>query len=260
MNTNQNNIFFYRDRDPASIQIYTLLKSNNLLNYFKLIDVDKTRVPVNIQRIPALLIPQIKRILYDNEIFNFIHNISSNKRTNNMNNHNNYIEDYQNHKVIDMNKYNQNTPNINQNTTNINHNQNTNINKSNIQQYIQSNIQSNNQKKYNEQKNILGFIECEMSGFSDNYTFSDSNINIAPQHNFVKSDDVIKIFTVNDNTKLSINETKNRISKLTDERNKDNEMFKMKNTESRNNKLYNEQIKKINEKLNEIVKKKEQQL
>lgn len=256
MNNSQNNLFFYRDKDPVSIQIYTLLKSNNLLNYFKLIDVDKTRVPANIQRVPALLVPQIKKILYDNEIFNFIQTITINKRST-MNQQNNYIEDYQNNRIINMNKYKQ-TIQQNQNIQNVN-NTNNSIDKSNIQQFVQSSVQTNYNQNTN-QKNILGFIEGEMSGFSDNYTFSDSNINIAPQHNFVKSDDVIKIFTVNDNTKLNARETKDKIMKLTEERNKENELFKSKNLESRNNKMYNEQIKKINEKLNEMVRKKEQQM
>ena len=71
--TKPNNIFFYNPNCETSKRIYNVLLSTNLLPYFSMVDTTKLKqLPPHIAQIPALLIYNIKKILYGNKIFEFI--------------------------------------------------------------------------------------------------------------------------------------------------------------------------------------------
>lgn len=218
----EQNIFFYRDRDKNCEQVYFLIKNNGLLNYFKCINIETTKINCNIKTIPALLIYKLKQILYGNDIFIFLNNIIQQQKINSM----------------------KNNITLQNNKSNLQNNQiNTQIQQQNI-----NNLQQN-------KSHIIGYIESEMNGFSDTYTFSSPDINISPQHNFIGSKEDIKIYTGNDNNKIKTSDTIKTINKIKELRLNENKQMKEIQYKNQQNKQNQEDIKQINNKINEFVKK-----
>ena len=199
------NVFFYRDNDKLSNHIYLIMKHNNLINYFDCVNVDTAHIHIRLMTVPALLIYELKQILYGDNIFKFLNNIIQ---------QNNIKEQQFKQLQQERQRY------INQTQQPIT--KNTNNTQTNTQTNIQNNIQEQNIKHTQPQNNIIGFIQQEMSGFSDNYTFSSPNINISPQHNFINSNENIKIYTGNDVKKITNNQTPYMINKLKEIRNTEN--------------------------------------
>lgn len=234
------NVFFYRDNDKLSNHIYLIMKHNNLINYFDCVNVDTARIHIRLMSVPALLIYELKQILYGENIFKFLNNIIQQ----------NNIKDQQFKQLQqERQRY------INQTQQSIT--KNTNNTQTNTQTNIQNNIQEQNIKYTQPQNNIIGFIQQEMSGFSDNYTFSSPNINISPQHNFINSNENIKIYTGDDVKKITNNQTPYMINKLKEIRNTENKEIQQYQLNSRNNKKNQEDIKNLNAKIEAFIKKKQ---
>lgn len=259
------NIFFFRDKCPICIQIFALLKSNNMINYFTFVDVDKTKIPQLITRVPAMIIYG-KKILYDHEIFKFINTIIQQNRMSGQIafQQNNQINDFQGNKMVNIH------PQINQSyITSFVKNPNLTISnqKSNEQlerfdQQIQQNIQQTNKQTAfgNANKKVIGYVENEMNGFSDKYTFSDADINVVPQHSFVKANDIIKIYTGEKDTKLSKTDIDNSVQSLMNKRRKENEEIGLVQEANRNNPIYHEQIKQLTTSIESLVSKRNQNI
>jgi len=231
----EQNIFFYRDRDKNCEQVYFLIKNNGFLNYFKCINVDITKP--NIKAVPALLIYKLKQILYGQEIYIFLNNLI--QQQNIKQQQINLMRNSINNSIRPITPPPQNT---NQTQTNP--------------QIIQQNIQQQNINRLQQNKsNIIGYIESEMNGFSDSYTFSSPDINILPQHNFTGSNENIKIYTGNDTTKIKTSDTVKTIQKIKELRLNENKQLKDLQYKSQQNKQNQDEIKRINNQINEFVKK-----
>lgn len=231
------NIFFYRDGDKLCNQVYFIMKNNGFLTYFNCINVDNTKINIKLQSIPALLIQKLNSILYGNDIFNFLNNIIQNNQ-----------KQIQMQQQVNMHRM------IQSNQQNINNNQQENIQ---TNQSVQQTIQQQNINKSinNQPSKIIGYVESEMNGISDNYTFSSPDINIMTQHSFTKPDENIKIYTGNDQTKIKTSDMKATIQKIEKIRKSEESQIKEVQYANQKNKQNQEEIKKLNNKINEFVKK-----
>ncbi len=230
----EQNIFFYRDKDRNCEQVYFLIKNNGFLNYFKCINVETSRINLPIKAIPALLIYKLKQILYGNDIFIFLNNLIQQ----------NNIQQQR----LNLMKYSIN----NSIKPATNNQQNIQLQNNQIKQNIQQQNLNNSQQQ--NKSHIIGYIESEMNGFSDNYTFSSPDINIAPQHNFTGSNEEVKIYTGNDNNKIKTSDTMKTINKIKELRLNESKQLKELQFKSQQNKQNQEDIKQINNKINEFVK------
>lgn len=259
---NNKNIFFYRDGDKLCNQVYFIMKNNGFLTYFNCINIDTTKINIRLQSIPALLIQKLNTILYGNDIFNFLNNIIQNNQK--------QIQMQQQvnmHKIVQTNQQNNNLQNGIINQSNNQHQQN------NIQQIQQQNYQQQqtpsihqtiqqqnmNNSVNNQQSKIIGYVESEMNGISDSYTFSSPDINIMTQHSFTKPDENIKIYTGNDQTKIKTYDMKNTIKKIEQIRKSEEIQIKEVQYANQKNKQNQVEIKKLNNKINEFVKKHQQE-
>lgn len=248
------NIFFYRDGDKLCNQVYFIMKSNGFLNYFNCINVETTKINIRLQSIPALLIQKLNSILYGNDIFNFLNNIIQNNQKQAQ-----MQQQVNMHKMVQTSQQNGNYPVINQG--NNQQYQQQNYQQSQQTQTIQQTIQQQNMNKTinNQSSKIIGYVESEMNGISDSYTFSSPDINIMTQHSFTKPDENIKIYTGNDQTKIKTSDMKNTIKKIEQIRKSEETQIKEIQYTNQKNKQNQEEIKKLNNKINEFVKKHQQE-
>lgn len=226
------NIFFYRDRDKLCEQIYIIMKHNGFLNYFNCVNVETTRINIQLQQVPALLIYKLRKILYGQQIFNFL-----NERIQQSNLQTQQYQQMQQARETSL---------IQQHNMPLQ------------QQSMQSTIHNQNMNNITNQQpktNIVGYVESEMSGFSDNYTFSNPDINIMPQHTFLGSTDDIKIYTGNDTNKLTQANTKKAIDRIKEIRQTETQQIQRDQAISRNNKQSQQDIKNLTNRINEFVKK-----
>lgn len=261
------NIFFYRDGDKLCNQVYFIMKSNGFLNYFNCINIETTKINIRLHSIPALLIQKLNTILYGNDIFNFLNNIIQNNQKQMQ-----MQQQVNMHRMVQTNQQNGNFQVMNQGinqgiNSGINQGINTEINQGINQQYqqtqsIQQTIQQQNMNKTinnNQPSKIIGYVESEMNGISDSYTFSSPDINIMTQHSFTKPDENIKIYTGNDQTKIKTSDMKDTIKKIQQIRKSEESQIKEVQYANQKNKQNQEEIKKLNNKINDFVKKHRQE-
>ena len=260
MNTNKN-IFFYRDGDKLCNQVYFIMKNNGFLNYFQCVNVETTKLNIRLQSIPAILIQKLKSILYGNDIFNFFNNIIQNNQKQMQ-----MQQQVNMHRMIQTNQqFNYSQQSINQNNIQEN-NQDFQQNYQQLppqqqSQSIQQTIQQQNMNKTinNQPSKIIGYVESEMNGISDSYTFSSPDINIMTQHSFTKPNEEIKIYTGNDQTKIKTSDMKSTIQQIEKIRKTEESQIKEVQYANQKNKHNQDEIKKLNSKISEFVKKHQQE-
>jgi len=71
------NILFYSRKCKACLNLLTILKNENLLNYFKLFCVDDhlNSIPPQITTVPTMMVAGVNKLLVAKEIFEWIQNI-----------------------------------------------------------------------------------------------------------------------------------------------------------------------------------------
>lgn len=280
MNQNQNlNIFFYCDNNSKCEQVYLILKTNNLIPSFRCVNVETTKISFKLKEVPAILIYKLKQIYYNQELYKFLNVLIQQQQKQIQHQriiqqHQQYYQPQQYQANLQNIQYNQTQPqlinnmnskdNIYNNRILQNMNSNMSILNSNNQQFDprlnqQNNIQQQLIKKNQNimkgpvQKKILGYVENEMNGLSDIYTFQDPNVNITPQHNFVNITDEIKIYTGNDNNILTANDTIKTLNKLKQIRETEEKNIQKQQKLSQNDKNKQDMIKQINDKLQEYA-------
>ena len=246
------NIFFYRDGDKLCNQVYLIMKNNGFLNYFNCINIETTKINIKLQSIPALLIQKLGSILYGNDIFNFLNNSIQNKQKQIQMQQ--QVNMYKAIQTSQQNNYPQNG--MIQQQMNRPKSLQDNPQQQNIQQTIQQ--QNMNKTVNNQQSKVIGYVESEMNGLSDNYTFSRPDINIMTLHTFTKPDENIKIYTGNDQTKIKTSDMKKTIEQIEKIRKSEESHIKEIQYSNQKNKQNQEEIKKLNNKINEFVKKHQQ--
>ena len=153
------------------------MKQYQIDKEFKIINVDnnKSEVIKKIKVIPTMIIPSINKVIIGESVNDFVISVinSSIKKLNNANtkaiqkSFNQYstkITDEQHNKLIDK-------PILDKSTVNIDNEE--------LKETLNNEL---NNKHSNKTNPILGYIEDEMGGLSDKYSYL--NINISPIHNY----------------------------------------------------------------------------
>ena len=158
---NRPNLLFY-SRTNNCIELLRMMKQYQLDKEFKIINVDnnKNEVIKKIKVIPTMIIPSINKVIIGEDVNDFVISIIKSRIKEPINN--TQLTDEQHNKLIDK-------PILDKSTLNI------------------TNEEVKETNNYNENKNnkttpILGYIEDEMGGLSDKYSYL--NINISPMHNY----------------------------------------------------------------------------
>ena len=77
------NILFYSTKCNYCYQFINLLKSENMLNYFKMICVDNNKnIPSIVTKVPTIIISKTNNIYMANEAFQWLNNLKNAKNTN----------------------------------------------------------------------------------------------------------------------------------------------------------------------------------
>lgn len=158
---NRPNLLFY-SRTNNCIELLRMMKQYQIDKEFKIINVDnnKNEVIKKIKVIPTMIIPSINKVIVGEDVNEFVISIIKSRIKESINN--TPLTDEQHNKLIDK-------PILDKSTLNI------------------TNEEVKETNNYNENKNnkttpILGYIEDEMGGLSDKYSYL--NINISPMHNY----------------------------------------------------------------------------
>ena len=158
---NRPNLLFY-SRTNNCIELLRMMKQYQIDKEFKIINVDnnKNEVIKKIKVIPTMIIPSINKVIIGESVNEFVISIIKSRIKEPINN--TQLTDEQHNKLIDK-------PILDKSTLNI------------------TNEEVKETNNYNENKNnkitpILGYIEDEMGGLSDKYSYL--NINISPMHNY----------------------------------------------------------------------------
>lgn len=158
---NRPNLLFY-SRTNNCIELLRMMKQYQIDKEFKIINVDnnKNEVIKKIKVIPTMIIPSINKVIVGEDVNEFVISIIKSRIKEPINN--TQLTDEQHNKLIDK-------PILDKSTLNI------------------TNEEVKETNNYNENKNnkttpILGYIEDEMGGLSDKYSYL--NINISPMHNY----------------------------------------------------------------------------
>lgn len=159
---NRPNLLFY-SRTNNCIELLRMMKQYQIDKEFKIINVDnnKSEVIKKIKVIPTMIIPSINKVIIGEDINEFVISIIKSRIKEPINN--TPLTDEQHNKLIDKLILDKSTLNI----TNEEVKEKTNI---------------YNEIKNNKTTPILGYIEDEMGGLSDKYSYL--NINISPMHNY----------------------------------------------------------------------------
>lgn len=79
--SNKPNILFYSQKCEMCNSLLILLKSISMLQYFRCVCIDNPKImeklPKEITRVPALIIPSINQILFCRDIFTWVNNIKN---------------------------------------------------------------------------------------------------------------------------------------------------------------------------------------
>ena len=156
---NRPNLLFY-SRTNNCIELLRMMKQYQLDKEFKIINVDnnKSEVIKKIKVIPTMIIPSINKVIVGEDVNDFVISIIKSRIKEPINTQ---LTDEQHNKLIDK-------PILDKSTLNITN-----------EEVKETN---NYEIKNNKTTPILGYIEDEMGGLSDKYSYL--NINISPIHNY----------------------------------------------------------------------------
>ena len=157
---NRPNLLFY-SRTNNCIELLRMMKQYQIDKEFKIINVDnnKNEVIKKIKVIPTMIIPSINKVIIGEDVNEFVISIIKSRIKEPINN--TQLTDEQHNKLIDK-------PILDKSTLNITN-----------EEVKETN---NYENKNNKITPILGYIEDEMGGLSDKYSYL--NINISPMHNY----------------------------------------------------------------------------
>ena len=157
---NRPNLLFY-SRNNNCIELLRMMKQYQIDKEFKIINVDnnKNEVIKKIKVIPTMIIPSINKVIVGEDVNEFVISIIKSRIKEPINN--TQLTDEQHNKLIDK-------PILDKSTLNITN-----------EEVKETN---NYENKNNKITPILGYIEDEMGGLSDKYSYL--NINISPMHNY----------------------------------------------------------------------------
>lgn len=157
---NRPNLLFY-SRTNNCIELLRMMKQYQIDKEFKIINVDnnKNEVIKKIKVIPTMIIPSINKVIVGEDVNEFVISIIKSRIKESINN--TPLTDEQHNKLIDK-------PILDKSTLNITN-----------EEVKETN---NYENKNNKITPILGYIEDEMGGLSDKYSYL--NINISPIHNY----------------------------------------------------------------------------
>ena len=156
---NRPNLLFY-SRTNNCIELLRMMKQYQIDKEFKIINVDnnKNEVIKKIKVIPTMIIPSINKVIVGEDVNDFVISIIKSRIKEPINN--TQLTDEQHNKLIDK-------PILDKSTLNITN---------------EEVKETNNYESNNKTTPILGYIEDEMGGLSDKYSYL--NINISPMHNY----------------------------------------------------------------------------
>ena len=156
---NRPNLLFY-SRTNNCIELLRMMKQYQIDKEFKIINVDnnKNEVIKKIKVIPTMIIPSINKVIVGEDVNEFVISIIKSRIKEPINN--TQLTDEQHNKLIDK-------PILDKSTLNITN---------------EEVKETNNYESNNKTTPILGYIEDEMGGLSDKYSYL--NINISPMHNY----------------------------------------------------------------------------
>lgn len=156
---NRPNLLFY-SRTNNCIELLRMMKQYQIDKEFKIINVDnnKSEVIKKIKVIPTMIIPSINKVIIGEDVNDFVISIIKSRIKEPINTQ---LTDEQHNKLIDK-------PILDKSTLNITN-----------EEVKETN---NYENKNNKITPILGYIEDEMGGLSDKYSYL--NINISPMHNY----------------------------------------------------------------------------
>ena len=156
---NRPNLLFY-SRTNNCIELLRMMKQYQIDKEFKIINVDnnKNEVIKKIKVVPTMIIPSINKIIIGEDVNDFVISIIKSRIKEPINN--TQLTDEQHNKLIDK-------PILDKSTLNITN---------------EEVKETNNYESNNKTTPILGYIEDEMGGLSDKYSYL--NINISPMHNY----------------------------------------------------------------------------
>ena len=156
---NRPNLLFY-SRTNNCIELLRMMKQYQIDKEFKIINVDnnKNEVIKKIKVIPTMIIPSINKVIVGEDVNDFVISIIKSRIKEPINTQ---LTDEQHNKLIDK-------PILDKSTLNITN-----------EEVKETN---NYENKNNKITPILGYIEDEMGGLSDKYSYL--NINISPMHNY----------------------------------------------------------------------------
>ena len=157
---NRPNLLFY-SRTNNCIELLRMMKQYQIDKEFKIINVDnnKNEVIKKIKVVPTMIIPSINKVIIGEDVNDFVISIIKSRIKEPINN--TPLTDEQHNKLIDK-------PILDKSTLNITN-----------EEVKETN---NYENKNNKTTPILGYIEDEMGGLSDKYSYL--NINISPMHNY----------------------------------------------------------------------------
>ena len=160
---NRPNLLFY-SRTNNCIELLRMMKQYQIDKEFKIINVDnnKNEVIKKIKVIPTMIIPSINKVIIGEDVNDFVISIIKSRIKEPINN--TPLTDEQHNKLIDK-------PILDKSTVNIDNEE--------LKETLNNEL---NNKHSNKTNPILGYIEDEMGGLSDKYSYL--NINISPIHNY----------------------------------------------------------------------------
>lgn len=172
------NLLFYSRTNDNCIELLRIMKQYQIDKEFKIINVDnnKSEVIKKIKVIPTMIIPSINKVIIGESVNEFVISVinsrikefnNANKQINqnSLNQYSTKITDKQHNKLIDK-------PILDKSTVNIDN--------EDLKEKLNNDLNDN--KQSNKTNPILGYIEDEMGGLSDKYSYL--NINISPIHNY----------------------------------------------------------------------------
>ena len=160
---NRPNLLFY-SRTNNCIELLRMMKQYQIDKEFKIINVDnnKNEVIKKIKVVPTMIIPSINKVIIGEDVNQFVISIIKSRIKEPINN--TPLTDEQHNKLIDK-------PILDKSTVNIDNEE--------LKETLNNEL---NNKHSNKTNPILGYIEDEMGGLSDKYSYL--NINISPMHNY----------------------------------------------------------------------------
>ena len=177
------NLLFYSRSNDNCIELLRIMKQYQIDKEFKIINVDnnKSEVIKKIKVIPTMIIPSINKVIIGESVNEFVISVINSriKELNNanikainqnpinqkpLNQYSTKITDEQHNKLIDK-------PILDKSTVNIDNKE--------LKETLNNDL---NDKQSNKTNPILGYIEDEMGGLSDKYSYL--SINISPIHNY----------------------------------------------------------------------------